>query len=115
MDIILGIPRVSLRTQSRRSQPFSIVSGVLMVECPGRSDGAVRVSKLEASDLLVGSWVTGSISTSPSVQILIGQVNHTYIGHTEIMICMAPQALQLSGNRTMESRRRSRQQGIILR
>ena len=87
---------------------------VLMVKSPGRSDGVARVSKLEASDLLVECWVTGSISTSPSVQKLISNVNHTYIGHTEIMICMVPQALQPSGNRTMESRRRSRQQGIIL-
>ena len=86
-----------------------------MVKCPGRSDGAAREFKLEASDLLVGSWVTGSISTSPSIQILIGKVNHTYIVYTEIMICMAPQALQPSGNRTMESKRRSRQEGIILR
>ena len=86
-----------------------------MFKPPGRSDGAVKVSKLEASDLLVGSWVTGSISTSPFFRIHIGKVHHAYIGHTEIMICMVPQALQPSGNCMMELRRRGRQQGIILR
>lgn len=86
---------------------------VLMVS-PGRSDGAARVSKLEASDLLVECWVTGSISSSPSIQKHISKVSRTYIGHTEIMICMGPQVLRHSGNRTMESRRRSQQQGIIL-
>ena len=39
-----------------------------MVKSPGRSGGAARVSKLEASDLLVECWVTGSTSTSPSVK-----------------------------------------------
>ena len=48
---------------------------VLIVKSLGRSDGVARVSKSEASDLLVVSWVSGSISTPPSIQILIGKAN----------------------------------------
>lgn len=65
MDIVLGIPRVSPRTPARRSRLFRLYYGI-DGKNPGKSDGAVRVSKLEAFDLLVGSWAIGSTSTSPS-------------------------------------------------
>lgn len=75
-----------------------------------RSEG-IQIGGVRSARGVLGYWFDKYVTL---YQIRIGKVNHTYNGHTEIMICMAPQALQPSGNRTMESRRRSRQQGIIL-
>ena len=113
MDIILRIPWVSLRTQSHRSDPFPSyygIDGKSSREERWRSEG-IQIGGVRSARGVLGYWFDKYVTLFKIALVKSSTLN---IGHTEIMICMAPQAQQLSGNRTMESRRRSRQQGIIL-
>ena len=80
----------------------------------GRRDGLAKAFRLEAFDLRAVSWAFGLTSMLHFVYLSLNKLSLTYVGYTGIAMSMDLQVRQLSGNRTMVLRRRSRQRDIIL-